>query len=485
MRRILAIIAAVTLGALAWIQVEPSAPNEPGLGFSVPIDPGGAIGDQSVWYCPWVESGAVRDSTYDIGAAVDVEASITLPNSNPTLEPDTLAFVLRGPDARSVDTAELARRGPTPGIVEFDDGPAAVSNTMWTDELLTGDRCVVSVPKVWHLVGGITAEGFTLELRLFNPFPEAAKVTVQAVSEFGSSPLAGFEGLDVPGRSWITEDLSRVIPFLDNVTLTVKADTGLVIPALVLNNETDEASWIGISQSATWDFPVTSVPGLEPTLVLSNTGNLPANITIDVFATDGAMLEVTSLLVSPQQPVRLHLSDFATPPFGVRVRSNTPIGAVIQAGPPGTFPRSELGDRPDEDLTAEVAPGGDDGDAIESGDDGAPDTYIGLASTTGNTDPATRWLLTGIGVVPAADTSIWLMNPSGDQATVTLIPLGAIATGPDKIIVAPGSIVEVPFAEVSETGLTGLIVDATVPISTGLSIAGSRGVAFIGGIPVE
>ena len=212
----------------------------------------------------------MRDSTYDVGTAVDVEALITLPNPNPTLEPDTLPFVLRGPDARSVDTAELARRGPTPGIVEFDDGPAVVSNTMWTDELLTGDRCVVSVPKVWHLVGGITAEGFTLELRLFNPFPEAAKVTVQAVSEFGSSPLGGFEGLDVPGRSWITEDLSRVIPFLDNVTLTVKADIGLVIPALVLNNETDEASWNGISQSATWDFPVTSVPGLEPTLVLSS-----------------------------------------------------------------------------------------------------------------------------------------------------------------------------------------------------------------------
>ena len=114
MRRMLAIIAAVTLGALALVQVEPSAPNEPGLGFSVPIDPVGAIGDQSVWYCPWVESGAVRDSTYDVGTAVDVEALITLPNSNPTLEPDTLPFVLRGPDARSVDTAELARRGPTP-----------------------------------------------------------------------------------------------------------------------------------------------------------------------------------------------------------------------------------------------------------------------------------------------------------------------------------------------------------------------------------
>ncbi|GMQ86578.1 MAG: hypothetical protein BMS9Abin07_2162 [Acidimicrobiia bacterium] len=483
MRGLLAIVVAVSLGALALIQVEPAAPDGSSPGFAVPTDPGGAIGDQSVWYCPWVESGAVRDSTYDIATAVDVEASITLPNSNPTLEPDTQSFVLRGPDARSVETAELARRGPTPGIVEFDDGPAVVSNAMWTDELLTGDRCVVSVPKVWHLVGGITAEGFTLEMRLFNPFPEAAKVTVEAVSEFGSSPLGGFEGLDVPGRSWVTEDLSRVIPFLDNVTLTVKADTGLVIPALVLNNQIDEASWNGISQSATWNFPVTSVPGLEPTLVLSNTGTLPADVIIDVFEPGGAMLEATSVLVSPQQPLRLFLSDLAVPPFGIRVRSNVPVGAVIQAGPPGTFPRGELGLGPDDDVPAN--PGEDEGDATEGGDDGLPVTYIGLASTTGTIDPATRWLITGIGVVPAADSSVWLMNASGDQATVTLIPLGATSAGPNKMIVAPGSIVEVQFAEVSETGMTGLIVDATVPISAGLSIAGSRGVAFIAGIPVE
>ncbi len=62
---------------------------------------------------------------------------------------------------------------------------------MWSEELLTGDRCVVSVPKVWHLVGGITAEGFSLELQLFNPFAESAKVRVEAITEFGSSPLSG------------------------------------------------------------------------------------------------------------------------------------------------------------------------------------------------------------------------------------------------------------------------------------------------------
>jgi len=486
MRRIAVVVVLMVLAGLAFVQPEPVPSQGSALGFPVPVDAAGAVGEESVWYCPWVASGAVRDSTYDVATAVNVEALITLPNVNPILEPDLLAFQLQGADARSVDTAEIVRRGESPGIVEFDDGPAVVTTAMWTENLLSGDQCVASVPKVWHLVGGTTAEGFTLQLRLFNPFPESAKVTVQAISEFGSSPLGGFEGLDVPGRSWVTEDLSRVIPFLDTVTLTVQTDPGLVIPALVLSNEQDEATWNGTSRSATWDFPVTSVPGLEPTLVLSNTGSLAANVAIDIFAPGGPILEVTSLLVSPNQPIRLELSDFADPPFGVRVRSNVPVGAVIQAAPPGTFPRADpvVGDDISDDAADPPPDSGGEGDVVAE-EPVVPAVFNGLASTTGNIDPATRWIIPGVGVVPAAETSLWIINPSGDQATVTITQLGAAAAGPDKIIILPGRQVEIPFGEVTESGTSGVIIDATVPISAALSVSSSRGVAFIGGIPVE
>jgi Family of unknown function (DUF5719) len=361
---------------------------------------------------------------------------------------------------------------------------------VWTEALLSGDRCVQSVPKVWHLVGGTTAEGFSLQLRLFNPFPEAAKVSVQAISEFGASPIGGLEGLDVPGRSWLTEDLSRVIPFLDNVTLTVQAETGLVIPALVLSDESDEATWNGISQSSTWDFPVTSVPGLVPSLVLSNTGDLPASVIIDFYTPDGPVLEATTLLVSPNQPVRLELADIVDPPFGLRVMSNAPVGAAIQAAPSGTFPQPEAA--PDEGENAEPPdPNAGGGEQDQGGDQGGvdqqpeePAQFVGLASTTGTTDPARRWIVPGLGVVPAAETSLWIVNPSGEQATVTITPLGAAATGPDKIIVPPGSQVEIAYGEVTESGTSGVIIDATVPVDAAVSIASTRGVAFIGGIPV-
>jgi hypothetical protein len=488
MRRVIAIIIVVLAGTLALSQTGPIDPTPPDFG-TLPPEAGAVTGDPSAWYCSWVAAGALRDSTFALASLIDVTASITLPNPNPTEEPDVDDVRLRGPGARSLDAGEIARRGMSPGVVEFDDGPAVATTATWSDEILTGDRCVVSVPKEWQMVGGITADGFTLELQLFNPFAEPAKVSVEAISEFGRSPLAGFESFDVPGRSWVTEDLSRLIPFLDIVTLTVRSESGIVIPSFVLNTETDEASWPGIGQSTTWDFPVTSLPGLDPTLVVSNTGSVGATVTIDLFTKDGPLLDIDGRIVSPLEPLRIHLADLAEPPFAVRVNSNAPIGAVIQAAPEGTFPRADAVLSEDDSAVTDTTVGTDestdtttdttaDGEAIE------PTIYDGVAAMPGNAEPLTRWLVPGLGVVPGADTSIWILNPSGEDATAIIKPLGVSERTPIEIVIPAGTFVEVPVAPISETGNSAMLVEADVPISVAVSLAGAQGVAFIGGVGI-
>lgn len=487
MRRIVAVVIVAAVGALALAQTEPVDVRPPDFGAPTG-EVIGATGDPSAWYCPWVVSGALRDSAFNLASMNDVNATITLPNANPTEEPDTSEIRLRGPGARSIDAGNIVRRGTSPGIVEFDDGPAIATAVMWSEEIITGDRCVMSVPKEWNLVGGITADGFTLELQLFNPFAESAKVTVEAITEFGRSPLAGFESVDVPGRSWLTEDLSRLIPFLDMATFTVTSESGIVIPSLVLNSETDEASWPGTGQSTVWDFPVTSLPGLEPTLVISNTGSVGATVAIDIFTPDGPIPDADGRIVSPLEPLRIHLSDLAEPPFAVRVRSNAPIGAVIQAAPEGTFPRTDgiqpeeedIVDEPTDDAAAdEETTDTSEGEQLEE-----PVVYDGLASMPGNTDPLERWLVPGLGVVPGAQTSIWILNPSGDDATVTVSPLGVSAVRSEKVVIPAGRYVEVPVPALSESGNSGMLIDASLPVSVAVTIAGPQGVAFIGGIGV-
>jgi hypothetical protein len=508
MRRVIAVVIVAVVGALALAQSGPAEVGRPDFGTPLP-EAGAATGDPSAWYCPWVGAGALRDSAFNVASVLDVNATITLPNPNPTEEPDIDELRLRGPGARSIDAGDIVRRGTSPGIVEFDDGPAVATTAMWSEEILTGDRCVVSVPKEWHLVGGITAEGFTLELQLFNPFAESAKVTVEAITEFGRSPLAGFENIDVPGRSWLTEDLSRVIPFLDMATFTVTTESGIVIPSLVLNNGTDEASWPGTGQSTVWDFPVTSLPGLDPTLVLSNTGGVEATIAIDLFTPDGPILDADGRIASPLEPLRIHLSDLAAPPFAVRVRSNVPIGAVIQAAPEGTFPRADVippgegqsGGTEDDAATDETATDETATDETATDDEGVttdedttdttegegvdePISYEGLAAMPGNPDSFERWLVPGLGVVPGAETSIWILNPSGDDATVSVSPLGVASLSSEKVLIPPGGYVEIPVPALSETGNSGMLINANRPVSVAVSIAGPQGVAFIGGIGV-
>ncbi len=493
MRRVLAIVVVAVVGALALAQTGPVDERPPDFGTLAP-DSGAATGDPSAWYCSWAAAGALRDSTFAMASMLNVNATVTLPNPNPAEEPDVGEVRLAGPGARAIDTGEIARRGVSPGIVEFDDGPAVVTSAMWSEDMLTGDRCVVSVPKEWQLVGGITAEGFTLELQLFNPFSEPAKVGIEAITEFGRSPLAGFESLDVPGRSWVTEDLSRVIPFLDSITLTIQSESGIVIPSFVLNNGTDEASWPGIGQSTTWDFPVTSLPGLDPTLVISNTGSVGATVSIDLFTEDGPILDADGRIVSPIEPLRIDLSDLAEPPFAVRVRSNAPIGAVVQAAPQGTFPRADAASSEDDGTAGEgettattvAQDEGSDttGDTTADGDPSEPTIYDGLAAMPGNADALQRWLVPGLGVVPGADTSIWILNPSADDATVSVTPIGVSARKVTEIVVPAGTFAEVPIPPISETGNSAMLVESEVPISVAVTIAGPQGVAFIGGVGI-
>ena len=501
MRRAAVVIVVGVLGALAFAQAGPVDVRRPDFG-TVPPEAGAATGDPSAWYCPLVTAGALRDSAFNLASFVDVDASITIPNPNPTEEPDTQDVRLRGPGARSLDAGAIVRRGDSPGVVEFDDGPAVATTAMWSEELLTGDRCVLSVPKTWHLAGGITAEGFTLQLHLFNPFAEGAKVRVEAITEFGSSPLAGFENIDIPGRSWLTEDLSRVIPFLDNASFAVTSESGIVIPTLVLNNGTDEASWPGTGQSTTWDFPVTSVRGLVPTLVLSNTGGTGATVAIDLFTPDGPILDADGRIISPLEPVRINLADLAEPPFAVRVRSNVPVAAIIQAGPEWTFPSTDVAlpedddggatdddatpDEPaDEESTTDTTVADAETSESDEGEEPVePVIYNGLAAMPGNAEPLERWLVPGLGMVPGADTSVWILNPTGDEATVTLSPLGVSSGGSEKMLIPAGRYLEVPISPLSETGNSGMLVESNVPVSVAVTIAGSQGVAFIGGVGI-
>ncbi len=412
----------------------------------------------SVWYCPWVNSGADRDAALLLASEVEGEAVITLPSPIQNEPADTGEVILRGPGSRIVDVAGIVRRGDAPGFVEFDDGPAAASSVVWAPGLLTADRCVVSVPKIWHLPGGTTREGTTLTLRLFNPFPNDVKVSINGTSEFGPEPLPQFGSIDVLGRSWANIELDPVVPFLDDLSLVVSAVDGVIIPAIVLAAGGDEATWTGTGLATTWTFPVAGIEGMLSTVALTNPGAQPATVSVDLLTSEGTLVDVARVEVAAGSPQRVDLSVLADGDYGIALRSTAAIGAVV---------------------LAEEGPAGDaDGeDVIDAA--GSPR----YAATSGADHGSTRWLLPGAGGVPDAVSTLWVYNPGGDPLTVSLEPLGVRDLPVEKLVVAPGAVGR--FDVPDELAIASYRIDAPAPVVAAWSAHADAAVAFVAGIAVE
>jgi hypothetical protein len=462
MKRILVLALVAVAVFFAFALPEPATPNGPD--FSGPEErESAASAAASVWYCTWAASGALRDTTVMIAADTPVTASLTLPQQIVGEDPDTDEVRLNTPGAIAVNVGEIVRRGDTPLFVEFDDGPAAVAAVVESDSLLTGDGCLARFPKVWELPGGTTRQGRTTTLRLFNPFPELAKVTVNGSSESGETGLVDLQSIDIPGRTWQDVQLNELLPLLNDLSLIVTTSEGFVIPSLVVAGSGDEASWPGIAAGTYWEFPVaTSSSTFAPSVVLSNTGTDPVSAVIDVFTADGVTSDAREVAVDPSIPKRVALSDLADGAMGIRVRATGPVSAVVIAEESQAVTEATAeGSQTDEN------PGG--GDRI--------------AGTIGVTKPATTWLLPGLGGVAGADSTVWIMNTGDSAATVVLQPLGLEGLPANKQSVPAGTMIGVPLGYDAAVG--GYYVESTAPISVAWSAEADKGLMFVSGTVVD
>jgi hypothetical protein len=393
--------------------------------------------------------------------AVDVE--LTLPQQIAGEPPDVGNVALEDAGALVVEVGEIVRRGDTPLFVEFDNGPAAAAAVVTSNEIATGDTCVARIPKVWELPGGTTREGRTMTIRLFNPFPELAKVSVDGISESGQTGLVDLQNLDVEGRTWRDVNLNEVLPLLDDLSLTVTSSEGFVIPTLVVGGTTDEASWPGVAAGTVWEFPVaTSSGAYAPSLMLSNTGSTAATAVIDVYTAAGATVDAREVEVSPGIPRRVDLSDLADGALGIRVRASGPVAAAVVA----------------EESTAVLEPTDEEGQA----DDPGSERGDRIAGTIGVAAPAGEWLVPGLQAVPDAESTLWLLNTGSEVATVTLQPLGVRDLPATKQSVPPGSQLGVPLSY--DVAVGGYLIESSAPISVAWSAETAAGLMFVVGTVV-
>lgn len=432
MRRILLLAAAAALAIAAVAAPEPDVAETPVRFDNALTDT--EVAFSGVWYCPRAEATLEKDTILAVGSAEQATAALTFPNPVPGEEPERARFTLSGADAADVLLSDVALRGDAPGLVEFTTPRSAVFATTLSEDARYGDACIDAVPKVWYLAGWSTQERERLSLRLFNPFPEPAKVTILAVSEIGIEPLPEVASVSVSARSWRDFDLDDTLRFREVLAFTVTPEEGLAFPSILIGNDDDEASWPATRLAEVWEFPVTRVAGATPELVVLNPSDEVATVTVDVYTADGAAEEARTQEIAGTTPVVIALDDLSTGPMGLRVRATRPVAAAL------------------------VATGG-----------------AGLAGTVGAPEPASRWLVPGRDP-DDGDAAIWLLNSGPADATVTIQPLieGGQAV---KLLVPGGSLRQV----LVETGAPAHLVSTGSPITVAWSGEAANGIVFVAG----
>ncbi len=483
MRRTILLVLAAFVGFVGILQVAPVATPSPDFQLDDGMHPDGASAVPSAWYCPWVEAGDVMDSAIAVASGRDTSVDLTLLDPLTNAEPTTFSFDMVGPGATGIETGNLIRRGESPGIIEFSDGPAAGISMRWADGQIAADRCVVSVPNQWYLTGGATKTGTFTQLRLFNPFADNAEVSITAYSEFNLDLIPDLDTIDVGGRSWTTIDFEPYLPFRDELALRVTTSTGFIIPVLVRTDEHGEAVWNGTALSENWEFPVTAPGGLEPSIAVMSGGKSDVVVSIDIITEDGTISDARTVTLDSSVPATIPLGDLAAPPFGVRVRSTAPISATVVAVVPEFVPGPEEeigGEGGVPETTTTIADGSEGSDTTLPIEE---DFVRGIAGTTGSATADTSWIVP-LDTLPGSETTLWLMNTGDIAATVEILPLGESEFLTEEAVeVPPGSVLGIPV-DVG-VGTYGYQVTSDRPISVAWEIVGDKGVALIAGIHTE
>ncbi len=435
----LLVVGAAAAGA--FLVPAPAAPPEPLTGLI--IEPPGLSSPEEagIWYCPWAQSNAFRDTTFGVASLQPATAAFTFPVAAPGEPEDTATLEVVGRGAATLALSRVAQRGDSPGFVEFTAGPAAVSATVMGENVLAADACVSSGPATWHFPGGSTMPGEHLSLRIFNPFPDPAKVTVTAVSDIGVEALGDLENLPVGARSWRDVDFTSLLRQRQNLVVTVTSAEGVVVPAMAFGTETDEDWWPGVGESMEWEFPIARVQDTSAYLVVLNPGLGEVEVAVDLFTPDGVILEAFTATVTPDTPARFDLSQYPGDPLAARLVASGPVAAAVVAQGEGE-----------------------------------------VAVMAGAPEAASTWLLPGLRRLPLHASSLWLLNTASEEAiTVTVSAVSNAGTSGQTVVVPPGVPVQV---DVTVMDAEGFLVEASSPLTVAWTVRGPAGLAFAAGSPV-
>ena len=253
-----------------------------------------------------------RSSTWFCAAATDAEgaANSEIVLSNTTVSPaSAIVSVFRGAaetltnpavteqvialPALSIESIRLADLAPESGVisasVEVDSGGVLVDKISSGPAGVARTACASQASTDWVVTTGSTVPGSSMQLVVFNPFPDFATVDVDFVSEVGTRSPEDLIGLTIPSRGSRIIDVGEVVAASEEITSFVRVRSGQVVVEGIQSFDGGGApQGLSVISGAPSPSPEWTFAGVTPAagpagLVVVNPSEQEVRVDIEVF----------------------------------------------------------------------------------------------------------------------------------------------------------------------------------------------------------
>ncbi len=371
-----------------------------------------------------------------------------------------------------VKASEVLEADWVGAVVEVRGGRVGVDREVTGPLGFDASPCSSVASDRWFVPSGSTARGAEEYLSLFNPFPDAASVTVTFATDTGSRAPRSLRALTIPGRSVRTIKLSEIITNRSAIAATIVTRSGRVVVDRVQTYD-GTGDPVGSGESASVPKGLVSTPALPvraPRWIIPGARVAAGVQTRIAIYNPGAKTAEIDVVLTYQEPKR-------NPEI-------EPIALTIRPREQAIVDLNEVpGIMSDLDLWVDVR--SLDGvpvvaERLSFSRD--PATRQGAAASAGSPIAATNWMVTQGGPTQARRTSVQVLNPGDTSARVTVITLSE----GDRDVLESASVV-IPAGDRRSLDLGGAGPAATVIVhgSKPLVVASTISIAEGPGISVQ
>jgi len=364
-----------------------------------------------------------------------------------------------------VTASEVLEADWVGAVVEVRGGRVAVDREVTGPQGFDAAPCSSTAGDHWYVASGATARGATEYLSIFNPFPDAASVSVSFATDTGPRTPRSLRALAIPGRSVRTIELNDTITNRNQVATTVVARSGRVVVDRVQTYD-GGGEPVGTGEAAAPPEGLVSTPASPvraPRWIIPAARVSEGVVTQIAVYNPGAKTAEVDVVLTPQDP-KLNP---AIEPVALTIRPREQAIVDLDAVP---------GMLVDTDLWVDVR--SLEGvpvvaERLSFFNDPAPRT--GATATPGSPLAATDWMVTQGGATKARTTTVQVVNPGDSSAQITVITL----SGGDRDVLRSG--IRLAPGDRRSLDLEGagsaatVIVHSTKPVVVGSSISLAEG----------